>query len=410
MSLPVEENIEVVARDLFDRCSNFTTADEVKAMGIYPYFHPLESAPGDEVTIDGHKCIMIGSNNYLGLVNHPKVKEAAIEAVRKYGSGCTGSRFLNGTLDLHIELEHRLAKFMKRDRALVFSTGFQTNLGTISSLVWKGDTIVIDRQVHACIVDGCRLSHGKTYKFAHNDMKDLERVLGVVRNLNPKGGVLVIVDGVFSMEGDITNLPRLVEISKRFGARIMVDDAHSIGVLGATGAGTAEHFGLINDVDLTTGTFSKSFASLGGFVVGDDDVIDFVKHHARSLIFSASIPPANAASVLAVLDIIEAEPERRERLWKNARRIQKEFTALGYNICGSETPIVPIVIGEDIEAFSFWKDLLDAGLFTNPVISPAVPPGQALIRTSYTATHTDEQLDRVVEIMAAVGRKRGLIS
>ncbi len=405
-----EQSVQVSYPDLFEKCVNFTAADDVKAMGIYPYFHPMQSAPGDEVLVDGHKCIMVGSNNYLGLVNHPKVKEAAAEAARKYGSGCTGSRFLNGTLDLHLELERRLAKFMKREAALVFSTGFQTNLGVISSLVSKNDAIIIDRQVHACIVDGARLSYGKTYKFAHNDMADFERVITNVRNLTSRGGILVVVDGVFSMEGDIIKLKELVEIAERFDARVLVDDAHSVGVLGKTGAGTAEHFDIVDRVALTMGTFSKSFASLGGFVVGDKKVINFVQHHARALIFSASIPPSNAAAVLAALDILEAEPERRENLWKNARRMKKEFQSLGFNVGHTETPIVPIVVGEDLDAFAFWKDLFDNGVFTNPVISPAVPPGQAMIRTSYTATHTDALLDQVVEIVAKVGRKRGLIS
>ena len=408
--MQAKDKTEVSYPDLFEKCFNFTDADDVKAMGIYPFFHPLQSAPGDEVVVDGHKCIMVGSNNYLGLVDHPKVKEAAAAAAQKYGSGCTGSRFLNGTLDLHIELEERLAKFMKKDAALVFSTGFQTNLGTISALVGKSDAVLIDRQDHACIVDGCRLSYGKIYKFAHNDMDDLERVITNVRNNNLRGGILIAVDGVFSMEGDIINLPRLVEIAKAFNARILVDDAHGIGVMGETGAGTAEHFGLTDEVDMTMGTFSKSFASLGGFIAGDAKVIDYIQHTARSLIFSASIPPSNAAAVLAVLDVMKAEPERRENVWKNARRMQKEFKNLGFNIGHSATPIVPIVVGGDMDAFSFWKELFDNGVFTNPVISPAVPPGQAMIRTSYTATHTNAQLDRVVEVIAKVGRSRGLIS
>ncbi|MFH1685954.1 MAG: pyridoxal phosphate-dependent aminotransferase family protein [bacterium] len=378
------------------------------AAGVYPYFHPIQGAPGNEVIVDGKKCIMIGSNNYLGLVDDPRVKEAAAAASRKYGSGCTGSRFLNGTLDLHIELEGRLARFMHKDGAIVFSTGFQTNLGTISSLVGKNDACIIDRQDHACIVDGTRLSYGKIYKFAHNDMADYERVAANVREIT-RGGVLVVVDGVFSMEGDVINLPRLVEISERYNIQVMVDDAHAIGVMGPTGAGTAEHFGLTDRVDITMGTFSKSFASLGGFVVGDKDVIKWIKHTARSLIFSASIPPGNAAAALAALDIVESEPERRENLWKNARRIQKEFRNLGFNIGATETPVVSVVVGEDMEAFAFWKALFDNGIFSNPVISPAVPPGHAMIRTSYTATHTDEQLDRVVEVFAKVGREKGLI-
>ncbi len=408
--MQAEDKTAVAFNDLFEKCFNYKDPDMVRKMGIYPYFHPIQSAPGNEVVVDGKKCIMVGSNNYLGLVDHPKVKEAAAEAARKYGTGCTGSRFLNGTLDLHLELEERLAKFVHKPSALVFSTGFQTNLGTISCLVGKNDAVVIDRQDHACIVDGARLSYGKIYKFAHNDMADLDRVLNNVRNNSTRGGVLVVVDGVFSMEGDIIKLPELVEVCSKYGARVMVDDAHSIGVLGKTGAGTAEHFGLSDRVDLTMGTFSKSFAALGGFVAGDPQVIDWVKHNARALIFSASIPPSSAAAVLAALDIIESEPERRENLWKHARRMQKEFRELGFNIGRTETPVIPIVVGGDLDCFAFWKALFDNGVFTNPVISPAVPPGQAMIRTSYTATHTDEQLDRVVEVIARIGREKGLIS
>ncbi len=405
-----QEKTAVAITDLFEKAFNYTAARDVMAMGIYPYFHPVQSAPGNEVVIDGKRCIMVGSNNYLGLVDHPKVKEAAANASLKYGSGCTGSRFLNGTLDLHLELEDRLAKFMKKEKALVFSTGFQTNLGTISCLVGKNDIALLDRQDHACIVDGCRLSYGKTYRFAHNDISDLERVCNNLKNNGHRGGILIIVDGVFSMEGDIINLPDLVKVAEKFGARVMVDDAHAVGVLGEHGAGTAEHFNLIDKVDLTTATFSKSFASLGGYVVGDADVIHFIKHNARALIFSASIPPANAAAALAALDIIESEPERRENLWKNARRMKKEFDSLGFNTGHSVTPIVPIVVGDDLDAIRLWKELFDNGIFTNPVVSPAVPQGQAMIRTSYTATHTDKHLDRVVEVIARVGKKRGLIS
>jgi 8-amino-7-oxononanoate synthase len=404
------QNTAIGFADILEKCSHYHDPQMVRDMGFYPYFHPMQSAPGDEVVVDGKKCIMVGSNNYLGLVNHPKVKEAAINAIREFGTGCTGSRFLNGTLDLHLRLEDRLARFMKKPAALVFSTGFQTNLGTISTLIGKGDAVIIDRQDHACIVDGTRLSYGKVYKFAHNDMTDYERVLTNVLNNGHRGGVLTVVDGVFSMEGDIVDLPRLVEVSKKYGVRVMVDDAHAIGVLGPTGAGTAEHFGLTDDVDVSMGTFSKSFASLGGFVVGRTDVIEYVKHKARALIFSASIPPANAASVLAALDIIENEPERRERLWKNARRMHQEFRDLGFDTGNSQTPVVPVVVGEDFDAFAVWKALYDNGVFANTAISPAVPPGKALIRTSYTATHTDAQLDRVVEVFAKVGREKGLIS
>ncbi len=403
------DKVQVAYGDIFDKCTSFTTANQVRAAGVYPYFHPIESGAGDEVVIYGRKCIMIGSNNYMGLVNHPKVKEAAMAAVKKYGAGCTGSPFLNGTLDLHLELQKRLAKFAHAEEALVFSTGFQTNLGTISCLAGKNDALVIDRQVHACIVDACRLSYGKTYKFAHNDMEDLERVLVNVRNTHTRGGIMIVVDGVFSMEGDIIDLPGLVNLAEKYGARTMVDDAHSIGVLGKTGAGTAEHFGLQGRVDLAMGTFSKSFASQGGFIAGKHEVIDYIKHFGRALIFSASITPSSAAAVLAALDIIQAEPERREKLWKNALKMQRELKGLGYDIGHTATPIIPLKIGEDMACFTFWKALFDNGVFTNPVVSPAVPPGQAMIRTSYTATHTDDQLDRVLEVMAKVGREHGLI-
>ncbi len=408
--MQAENEAQVAPVDLFDKCHAFTTAEEIRQMGIYPFFHPIQGAPGNDVMVDGKRCVMVGSNNYLGLVNHPKVKEAAANAARKYGSGCTGSPFLNGTLDLHLELQKRLATFVGTEDALVFSTGFQTNLGSISCLAGKNDALVIDRQDHACIVDACRLSYGKTYKFAHNDMEDLDRVLTNVRNMNSRGGVMVIVDGVFSMEGDIIDLPALVKVAKRHNARIMVDDAHSIGVLGKTGAGTAQHFGLQDDVDLTMGTFSKSFAAQGGFIAGDKQVIEYIKHFARALIFSASVTPSSAAAVLAALDIVESEPERREKLWKNARRMQKELRGLGFDIGLTATPIVPILIGGDLECFAFWKALYDNGVFANPAVSPAVPPGHAMIRTSYTATQTDEHLDRVLEVMAKVGREKGLIS
>ncbi len=408
--MQAKEKAEAVHPDLFEKCYKYTDPQAVRDMGIYPYFHPVQSAPGDEVIVDGQPCIMVGSNNYLGLVNHPRVKEAAAKAALEFGSGCTGSRFLNGTLDMHLELERRLAKFVHKERALVFSTGFQTNLGAISCLVGKNDALVIDRQDHASIVDGCRLSYGKVYKFAHNDMEDFERVIRRVRDIHSRGGVMVVVDGVFSMEGDIINLPELVRIAKTYGARVLVDDAHAIGVLGPTGAGTAEHFGLSAEVDLIMGTFSKSFASLGGFVAGDSEVIEFIQHTARSLIFSASITPSSAAAVLVALEIIQSEPERRDHLWRNARRMQREFRTLGFDIGNSATPIVPIVVGENLDTFAFWKDLFVEGVFTNPVIAPAVPPGHAMIRTSYTATHTDAHLDKVVEVVAKVGRKRGLIS
>ncbi|HEX9916519.1 MAG TPA: aminotransferase class I/II-fold pyridoxal phosphate-dependent enzyme, partial [candidate division Zixibacteria bacterium] len=332
--------------DIFEKCRNYTTAREVMAAGLYPYFTPLSSGQDTQVTINGKETIMIGSNNYMGLTSHPKVKEAAMRAVELYGSGCSGSRFLNGTLDMHVELERRLAQFMKREAALVFSTGFQTNQGTISALVNKGEYMITDRSDHASIVDGCRLSFGKVLKFKHNNMKDLERVL---RSIKKDAGKMIIVDGVFSMEGDIANLPKIVELAEKYNCQVMVDDAHSIGVLGENGRGTGEHFGLENKVDIVMGTFSKSFASLGGFIVADEEVIHYIKHTSRALIFSASMPPASVAATLAALDIIETEPQRRERLWQIAKKMHDGFKRLGFNIGETKTPIIPIYIGEDLQ-------------------------------------------------------------
>jgi len=391
---------------LFKKCRSFTAAREIQEAGLYPYFREISSAPDNEVIVDGKKVIMIGSNNYLGLTNHPKVIERIHQAVDKYGSGCTGSRFLNGTLDIHVELENKLAEFMKFEAALVFSTGFQTNLGTISTIVGKSENIFTDRSDHASIVDGCRLSFGTTNKYKHNDMDDLERVIGKVSN---DTGKLIVTDGVFSMEGDIVKLPRLVEIAYKHDAKVLIDDAHSIGVLGENGRGTAEHFHLEDKIDIVMGTFSKSFASLGGFIVAREEVIHYIKHFSRALIFSASPPPAAVAAVLATLEIIQEEPERRTRLWQITRRMHREFKNMGFDLGTSETPIIPIYIGDDMKTFQFWKELSEAGLFTNPIVSPAVQPGQALIRTSYTANHTDEQLDRVLEIFHKTGKKFGII-
>jgi 8-amino-7-oxononanoate synthase len=392
--------------DLFSKCYNFTRAKQAIEEGWYPYFKAIDSGASTRVIIDGKELIMIGSNNYLGLTQDPRVKKAAIEAVEKYGSGCTGSRFLNGTLTIHEELEAQLADFMQREAALVFSTGFQTNLGTIATLVGKDDLIFADRDNHASIVDGCRLSFGRTIKYRHNDMEDLERKLAVNSN---NGGKLIVADGVFSMGGDILDLPRLVELAQKHQARVMVDDAHSIGVLGAHGRGTAEHFGLEDKVDLVMGTFSKSFASLGGFIAGDSQVIHYIKHHARALIFSASPPPAAVAAVLAALHILRTEPEHRERLWANVRKMKQTFDELGFNTGNTQTPIIPIIIGDDMKTFAFWRELYQNGIFTNPVISPAVPPGQSLIRTSYMATHTDEELDTVLNVFETIGKRMGII-
>lgn len=391
--------------DLFEKCRKFTIAKELQQAGIYPFFRVIESAQDPVVTINGQNMIMIGSNNYLGLTNHPKVKEAAIEAVRKYGSGCAGSRFLNGTLDIHVQLEEKLARFMRREAALIFSTGFQVNLGVISALVGKDDVVIIDKMDHASIVDGCRLSYGEVKRFRHEDMADLERLLAEKNGR----GTLVVVDGVFSMEGDIIDLPKVVELCKKYGARLMVDDAHGIGVLGKTGRGTAEHFGLENEVDLVMGTYSKSLASIGGFIAGNADVVDYIKHFARALIFSASPPPASVAAVSTALDIIDSEPERLEQLWKNTHKMLDGFRSLGFEIGPTATPIIPVIVGADETAFKMCMMLQAGGVFANVAVSPAVPPGKAIIRTSYMATHTEEQLDTVLGVFEKVGKQLGII-
>jgi len=393
--------------DIFSKCFNFTAARDAVKKGYYPYFKAIQSGAESFAIIDGKRMIMIGSNNYLGLTQHEHVKEAVIKAVEKFGSSCTGSRFLNGTLEMHEELEHRLAKFMKRDRALIFSTGFQTNLGTISTIAGKDDIIVADRENHASIVDGCRLSFAKTVKYRHNDMADLERILEQFYQKDV--GLLIATDGVFSMGGDIANLPTIVDLAQKYHARVFVDDAHSIGVLGENGRGTAAHFKLDGAVDLTMGTFSKSLASLGGFVAGDELIIDYIKHQARSLIFSASMPPAAVAATIAALDIIESEPERRERLWRNTHKMNEGYTRLGFNTGVSQTPIIPVIIGDDLMTFKFWRLLFDNGIFVNPIVSPAVPPGMALLRTSYMATHTEAELDQVLNIFAKIGKQLGII-
>ncbi|HET91716.1 MAG TPA: pyridoxal phosphate-dependent aminotransferase family protein [Chloroflexi bacterium] len=391
--------------DLFNKCFQYTAAKQAQAAGLYPYFIPLTDSEGTEVTVGDHRLIMIGSNNYLGLTTHPQVRESAIAATRQYGTSCTGSRFLNGTLELHQKLEQKLAEYVGLESALVFSTGYQTNVGTISALVGRGDVVVTDKEDHASIVDGCRLALGETRRFRHNDMAHLERILvGLAEN----AGRLVIVDGVFSMGGDIALLPEIVALCQQYGARLMVDDAHSVGVLGG-GRGTAAHFGLTEHVDLMMGTFSKSFASLGGFIAGADDVIHYIQHNARSLIFSASMPPGNAAAALAALDVMQREPERIERVNQIGEFMRSEFRRLGFDVGNSQTPIIPIIIGHDIRTFTAWKALYEAGVYTNPVISPAVPPEMALLRTSYMATHTDAQLDQVLTIFEKVGRNLGLI-
>jgi 8-amino-7-oxononanoate synthase len=384
--------------DLFTKCT--ATVQEVtraRELGIYPYFTPIESAQDHRVTINGKHFIMIGSNGYLGLASDPRLKDAAINAVKKYGSTCSGSRFLNGTLDIHVKLENDLAEFFEKDEAIVFSTGFQTNLGIIASLGGKGDVLVIDRQNHASIIDGCRLSFADIKKFRHNDMADLERILS---SLPHSCGKLIIVDGVFSMEGDMANLPEIVNLKKKYGARLLVDDAHGVGVHGNKGRGTCEHFSLHDDVDIIMGTFSKAFASLGGFVVGGKDVITHIRHRARALIFSASMTPASVASAQKALEIIKKEPERRQRLWQITKRVLEGFKSIGLDTGDSETPVIPVIIGQDDKCFSFWQTLKANGIFANPVISPATPPGRALIRTSYMSTHTDDEITTVLEVFA----------
>lgn len=392
--------------DIFRRAHTFTKAQEARASGFYPYFIPISGSDGTEVNIGGQNRIMIGSNNYLGLTHDPRVLAAAEKAAREYGSGCTGSRFLNGTLDLHLKLEHDLAEFMGYEAALVFSTGFQTNLGTIATLVTKDDAVIIDKLDHASIVDGCFMSPGKVFRYRHNDMEDLERQLN---RIEPERGRLIAVDGVFSMEGDIAPLPEIVRIARKYGARILCDDAHSLGVLGSRGDGTPAHFGLTKEIDLVMGTFSKSFASIGGVIAGDAMVIDYIKHFARPMIFSAALPPYAVATVHECLNIMKAEPERRERLWQITRKMLDGFKSLGFDTCTSETPIIPIMTGDKEKTFYFWRSLFEAGIFANAVIPPAVPENACRIRTSYMATHTDEQLDIVLETFGKIGRQVGII-
>jgi 8-amino-7-oxononanoate synthase len=388
--------------DIFEKCFNYTAPQEAKAAGIYPYFHELQSKQGTEVIINGKRVIMIGSNNYLGLTSDPRVIEAAMKAVEKFGSGCSGSRFLNGTISLHVELEERLAKFLKRESVLTFSTGFQTNLGILSTLPGRHDYIIGDSENHASIVDGCRLSFAKLVKFKHNDMDDLQRIM---ESIPDSAGKLIVVDGVFSMGGDLSNLPEIVKIARKHGARLMVDEAHGLGVLGKHGRGTCEHFGLEDEVDIVMCTFSKSLASLGGCIAAREEVINYLKHISRPFIFSASIPPANAAAALEAINILEAEPERVVRLKENGDFMREGFRKLDLEIGNSETPIIPVMTYDDYETFVKKKQLLEEGVFVNPVISPATPPGMALLRTSYTATHTREQLEFALQAFKKVFNK-----
>lgn len=383
--------------NLLEKSVRFTRAREAQAAGYYPFFIPIEASSGAEVMVRGEPKIMMGSNNYLGLTHHPKVLAAAEAALKRYGSGCTGSRFLSGTLDLHEELEERLARFLSKEAALVFSTGYQTNLGTVATLIGRGDYIFMDKLNHASLVDSGRLAYGTVRRYPHSDMKALKRQLA---QTPPEAGKLIVTDGVFSMEGDIANLPDIVALAEAYGADVLVDDAHAIGVLGERGGGTAQHFGLEDKTTLIVATFSKSLAAIGGVVAGPEPVIHFLKHHARPLIFSASMPPASVATVLASLEVIEEEPERREALWRNTRRMQEGLRSLGYDIGDSETPVIPILVGDlNIMAIQ-WRALFDAGVFINPVIPPAVPQHSCRLRISMMATHTDEQIDFVLDLFA----------
>lgn len=392
--------------DLFERARTYRDAKEAMELGIYPYFRALSDTEGAVARFEGREVVMIGSNNYLGLTTDPRVRQAAMDAIERYGTSVTGSRFLNGTLELHLELDRRLAKFVGKEAALVFSTGYQTNVGTITALVQKGDYVIIDKDDHASIVDGCMMCRGEMKRFRHSDVSSLDDVLS---KLPADAGKLVVVDGVYSMGGDIAPLPEIVEICKRYGARIMVDDAHGIGVTGG-GRGTAAHFGLTDQVDLIMGTFSKSFASIGGFIAGDADVVHYIQHHARSLIFSAALTAGQAAAALAALDIMESEPEHVESLWDNAEYMRKGLLELGYNTGRSNTPIIPIMIGDLFRTIMAWHALIDEGVYTNPVLPPGVPQGSSLLRTSYMASHRKEHLDRALKGFSIIGERLDLVS
>jgi 8-amino-7-oxononanoate synthase len=392
--------------DVFKKCYEYTRAEDAKKMGLYPYFTEIEKVEGNFVWVKGKKILMVGSNNYLGLFDDARIKAATSEAVKKYGSSTCGSRFLNGTYSLHVDLENKLAKFMNKEEALTFSTGFQTNLGVISAVAGRNDVIILDRMVHASIMDAVRLSYADVVKFKHNDMADLEDKL---KRLPQDKARIIIVDGVFSMEGDMSNLPEIVKLSKKYNTRLMVDDAHGVGVMGENGRGTCEHYHVMDDVDLIMTTFSKSFASLGGFVVGKSVIIQYIKHNARSLIFSASITPAALGAAHKALEIIQTEPHRRERLWEITRIMNKELTAMGYHTGNTESAIIPVFIGNQEQTFKLWLFLRDFGIFTNPVVAPAVPPQDALIRASFTATHTDEDLEFILKGFYEGGKVIGII-
>ncbi len=392
--------------DIFAKAYQFTAADEVKAQGLYPYFKPLTDTDGNVVVIEGKEVIMAGSNNYLGLTNDIRLMEAAQKAITKYGTGCTGSRYLNGTLDLHLELEDKLARFMQKENCVLFSTGYQTNEGAIQTIAGRNDVIFSDKDNHACIVTGTLLSNGRTVRYYHNDMDHLRKLL---EREGPAVGKIIVSDGVFSMSGSLAKIPELVALSKEFNARLYLDDAHAIGVLGEGGRGSASAFGLLDEVDLISGTFSKSFASLGGFLVGDRSIIEYIRHHSPAHIFSASMPPANVATVLKALEILQDETWRLDRLEVISNYMRKGLKELGFNIWTSQSPIIPVVIGDLMDCLKFWRDLFEEGVYANAVVPPAVPRGQSLLRTSYMATHTDGQLDSILDAFRKVGIRRGII-
>ncbi len=393
--------------DIFEKCKNFKDAKVLMRMGIYGYFQPISSAQAPEIELNGKKYIMAGSNNYLGLANDPEMKKAAVEAAQKYGTGSAGSRFLNGNTQLAEDLENKIARFKGKEAALIFSAGYQMNLGVISCLLKKGDVAIVDKLDHASILDAVKLSDAEMLRFKHNDMQDLERVLSKV---DDSKGKLIIVDGVFSMEGDVCNLPEIVKLAKKYGARIIVDDAHATGIFGKRGRGTCEHFGLENgEVDLVVGTCSKTFATVGGFVAGDADIIHYIRHNARSQIFSAALPPASVASISKALDLIWDDMSRKDKLWANAKRLKDGFLKAGFDIGDTQSPIIPVFIGKMEDCFKMWRGTFDAGIFTTPVVPPAVPPNKCLIRTTLMATHTDEQIDKIVEVFATTGKALGII-
>ncbi|MDR0956502.1 MAG: pyridoxal phosphate-dependent aminotransferase family protein [Endomicrobium sp.] len=391
--------------DIFDKCFNFVAADKLRSSGFYPYFHRVESEQGPEIIVNGTKKVVVCSNNYLGLANHPKVIEASINAVKKYGTSCTGSRFLNGTNDLHEKVEKKFAKFVGKEESILFTTGHHSNLGSLSCLVGKGEILITDKLDHASIIDGCRLSFGEMVRFRHNDMSDLERQL-----IKHKGnGMLIVIDGIFSMEGDIANFPEISRLAKKYGAKVFVDEAHSLGVLGVNGRGVGEHFNMEDNVDVLMATASKSLASIGGFIASKSKVIDYIKHSARTIIFTASLPPACVGAIDVALDLIITEPERRRNLMNTASKMKEAFKSMGYNVGHSQSPIIPLTVGSDMVAFKMWRMLFDEGVFASPVVTPAVPEGQSIIRTSYMATHTDAHLNFILEKFEKVGKQLGVI-